>query len=155
MKNLKFLALITLFITSPAIRAEIALKTFETDGCTLFLDGTFSKPGLWKHCCTEHDLRYWFGGSTKDMDETDLRLSACVEKVAGNYWAQTIYSGVRAGHHSPIKNKYRWNWGWATPREYKELSAAEKNYVVNELKGMSVENVNIDEFIKINFPATN
>lgn len=152
MKYLKILCTIALFFIAPSLKAELKLKSFETDGCTLFADGTFSRPGLWKHCCSEHDLRYWFGGSQADMDSSDLRLRTCVQKVAGENWATVIYSGVRAGHHSPIKNKYQWNWGWSRPREKKPLSPAEVDYIKSELKSIVIENVNIDDFIKINFP---
>lgn len=137
---------------APSLKAELRLKPFETDGCTMFADGTYSKPALWKHCCTEHDLRYWFGGSESDMDATDIRLRSCVEKAAGPKWAKVIYTGVRAGHHSPVKNKYQWNWGWSTPREKKPLTPAEVGYVITELKELNLEDVNIDDFIKANFP---
>nr|BDT27679.1 FAD-binding oxidoreductase [Bacteriovorax sp. HI3] len=152
MKSLKLLSLLSLVIMAPSLKAELKLKPFETDGCTMFADGTYSKPGLWKHCCTEHDLRYWFGGSENDMDQADLRLRSCVEKAAGPKWGYVIYTGVRAGHHSPIKNKYQWNWGWEVAREKKPLTPAEVGYVITELRSMSVEDVNIDNFIKVNFP---
>ncbi len=152
MKSLKLLSLLCLVFMAPSLKAELKLKPFETDGCTMFADGTYAKPGLWKHCCTEHDLRYWFGGSVTDMDESDLRLRACVKSVAGENWAYVIYSGVRAGHHSPIKNKYQWSWGWVSTREKKPLTSAEVNYVITELRSMTVEDVNIENFIKANFP---
>lgn len=152
MNTLKYTILLLLLIIAPSLRAEIKLKPFETDGCTMFMDGTYSQPGLWKHCCSEHDLRYWFGGSQADMDASDLRLRSCVQKVAGDNWAFVIYSGIRAGHHSPIKNKYQWNWGWTLSREKRPLTPAEIDYVKTELKSLSVENVNIDDFIKTNFP---
>lgn len=146
------LLILTLLLMSPSLKAQIKLKPFETDGCTLFVDGTYTKPGLWKHCCVEHDLRYWFGGSERDMDQADLRLRSCVQKVGGDEWAYVIYSGVRAGHHSPIKNKYQWNWGWEKKREKTPLTQEEINYIILELKGLSPEGVNIDSFIKTNFP---
>ena len=86
------------------------------------------------------------------MDQADLRLRSCVEKAAGPKWGYVIYTGVRAGHHSPIKNKYQWNWGWEVAREKKPLTPAEVGYVITELRSMSVEDVNIDNFIKVNFP---
>lgn len=152
MKNLKLLITLVFIFMAPGLKAEIKLKTFETDGCTLFTDGTNEKPTLWRHCCVEHDLRYWFGGSEPDMDATDLRLQSCVEKVAGANWAKIIYTGVRAGHHSPIKNKYVWNWGWSKKREKTPLTAAEIAYVLSELRVLAVKEVNIDDFIKVNFP---
>jgi hypothetical protein len=155
MKNLKLFALICLICVSPAIKAELKLSPFVTDGCTMFLDGTPSKPGLWRPCCVEHDLRYWFGGSEADMNNTDLRLKECVQKLAGDYWATLIYNGVRAGHYSPIKNKYYWSWAWSVKREKTPLTPAETEYVLSELREMKVDEVNMDEFIKVNFPSTN
>ncbi|MBC7428953.1 MAG: hypothetical protein H7336_10100 [Bacteriovorax sp.] len=128
------------------------LTPFETDGCTMFVDGTREKPELWRHCCVEHDLRYWFGGSESDMDKTDLRLKDCVQKEAGVTWATLIYNGVRAGHHSPIKNKTQWGWAWNTGREKVPLTPAETTIVLAELKNVNVPEVSMDEFLKFYFP---
>jgi hypothetical protein len=135
MKKLATLILFSLFIMSHSVSAQTdsvstlnnSLKTFETDGCTMFVDGTPSKPGLWKHCCVEHDMRYWFAGDQKDMDKTDLRLKACVKEVAGSTWAELIYTGVRAGHNSPVKNKTHWGWGWTIERANTPLNSLESD----------------------------
>ena len=129
------------------------LKPFETDGCTMFLDGTKEKPDLWKHCCTYHDLRYWYGGTLKDQDQSDLKLKHCVEKVAGTKWANLIYTGVRAGHYSPIKNKYAWAWGWNPKRDKEPLTPTDLLYVKQELLKLKdvIKDVSIDEFIKNEF----
>jgi hypothetical protein len=139
------------FLISNA-QAELKLKPFETDGCTMFVDGTSSEPTLWRHCCVEHDLRYWFGGSETDMDTTDLRLKSCVQKAAGDYWAGLIYKGVRAGHYSPIKNKHNWSWAWSVPRNKVALTPEEVSYVISQLKNITLEEVVIEDFIKTNFP---
>lgn len=148
------IALGLLASTSLAKASESKLHTFETDGCTLFVDGTSSKPNLWKHCCISHDLRYWFGGTKEDMDTEDLRLKLCVEKAAGPRWAGLIYYGVRMGHYSPIKNKYQWAWGWSPKRSYQKSSQTEIDYLIAELKGMHVSEVEMASFIKINFPLS-
>lgn len=132
--------------------SSLKLKPFYTDGCTMFLDGPTDQPNLWRNCCVEHDLRYWFGGSKKEMDETDLRLKYCVEKVAGVNWSKIIYAGVRTGHYSPIKNKTQWSWGWQEKREYVTLSVLEASYVKEQLKSMNVPEVDMEEFFKVNFP---
>ena len=144
----------TFFIGNSSEAASLKLKPFETDGCTLFIDGTPRQPGLWRPCCVEHDLRYWFGGSKEDMDQTDFRLKACVQNVAGEQWARTIYTGVRAGHYSPIKNKFAWNWGWFTKREKSPLTNEEIKIIQSELRLLRLEqeNINMDDFIKVNFP---
>lgn len=152
MKNLKLLSILFFISFSPMIKAEMKLAPFQTDGCTMFMDGTPSKPGLWRHCCVEHDLRYWFGGSSSEMDATDQRLKECVQKVAGDNWAELIYKGVRAGHYSPIKNKFYWSWAWSVKRSSTPLTPAEADYVISELQKLKVDEVNIDDFIKTNFP---
>lgn len=152
MKNLKLLTVFSIFMIVPTVQAELKLKPFETDGCTLFIDGTPKAPGLWRNCCVEHDLRYWFGGSQEDMDATDLTLKSCVSKVAGPTWANLIYTGVRTGHHSPIKNKTQWNWGWVKKREYKKLTNQEIDIVKEELQKLNLPEVDMADFLKSNFP---
>lgn len=129
------------------------LKPFVTDFCTMFADGTPSQPTLWRHCCVEHDLHYWYGGSDKDQDEADLKLKACVDEVAGGTWANLIYIGVRAGHYSPIKNAHKWSWGWEAHRENKEICEQEKLYVIEELRKLSLDVELIEKYIKNNFKS--
>lgn len=152
MKKLKLITALFVMTFVPSLKAELSLKPFKTDGCTLFIDGTNKAPGLWRHCCVEHDLRYWFGGSKEDMDATDVRLKSCVEKVAGSTWANIIYTGVRTGHHSPIKNKTQWNWGWSKKRNYQTLSKEEITIALTELRNLTLTEVNIEDFIEVNFP---
>ena len=144
---LPFLALLSL----QGSEANSTLKPFFTDGCTLFLDGTSKRPDLWVHCCEEHDMRYWFGGSEADRDKTDLRLKACVQEVAGETWAALIYAGVRTGHLSPLKNKTHWSWGWKQERNYSELNPSEISYVIDELHRLPYDHQTIEKFIERNF----
>lgn len=149
-KLLIFLFLITLQNVHAA-SVNNTLKPFETDGCTLFVDGTASRPGLWRHCCVEHDMRYWFGGDSTDLDRTDLRLKACVKEVAGSVWATLIYDGVRAGHSSPVKNKTAWGWGWMNARANTKLNADETIYIIEELRRLPYDHETIEIFIARNF----
>ncbi|MGZ3788729.1 MAG: hypothetical protein ACXVLQ_09415 [Bacteriovorax sp.] len=128
-----------------------SLKAFETDGCTMFVDGPASKPGLWRHCCVEHDMRYWFGGDASDMDNTDLRLKSCVNEVAGSSWAELIYTGVRIGHASPIKHKTHWGWGWTKERPNTKITEEESLYVIEELRRLPFDREVIEKFIERNF----
>lgn len=139
-----------LFLLSFAVSGS-ELKSFETDYCTMFVDGTIKEPTLWRHCCVLHDIHYWYGGSEKNQDNADLNLKSCVEKVAGEVWAGLIYNGVRAGHYSPIKNKYKWSWGWTPSRENLELTAIEKFYVIEELRRLPYSSEMIENYIKNNF----
>lgn len=117
----------------------------------MFADGTLSQPELWKQCCLLHDIHYWYGGSEIDMDQTDLKLKSCVDEVAGQAWANLIYSGVRAGHHSPVKNIHKWSWGWEAVRDGTELNKQEKSYVQDELRKLPYGPAVIETYIKNNF----
>lgn len=152
MKNLKLLTLLFILTASFCAQAELKLKSFETDGCTMFLDGTRKEPGLWRNCCVDHDLRFWFGGSQEDMDAADLRLKSCVDKVAGATWANLIYTGVRTGHHSPIKNKTQWSWGWTEKRKNIKLTSDEIAVIKMELKSLNLPQVDMADFLKFYFP---
>jgi hypothetical protein len=140
-------------VVAPASASSLknSLKPFETDGCTMFVDGPPDKPELWKHCCVEHDMRYWFGGDMLDRDQTDLQLRSCVQVVAGASWAELIYLGVRAGHRSPIKNKTQWSWGWSEARQNTKLTPAETEYVISELRRLPFDRTIIEKFIERNF----
>lgn len=142
--------LISVYSASLQARAPL-LKKFESDYCTMFMDGPADRPGLWKHCCLAHDLRYWVGGSSADMDRTDLRLKSCVQQIAGENWADLIYFGVRAGHHAPIKHKYHWSWGWMQKRDLTPLTDAEKKLAVESIRRLNITEINIEEFLKIEF----
>jgi hypothetical protein len=141
--------LILLFTSWQTYSSE--LKPFVTDYCTYFLDGTPSKPTLWRDCCIEHDIHYWYGGTIKDRDHTDLKLKYCVEKVAGKTWAHLIYTGVKAGHYSPVKNEHYWGWGWNPKRENQEICKAEEPYIMGEIGKLSLDSELILRYLKNNF----
>ena len=131
-----------------ALLFTLLLKAFYSDGCTGFVDGPPSRPKLWYHCCYEHDLRYWFGGEEADMDFADLSLKACVKDVAGSGWADVVYDGVRAGHHSPVKSKTHWGWGWTPNRPNEKLTPEEIVYVKGELRKLPLDPRYVDRFIE-------
>ena len=55
---------------------KMVLANFSSDGCSIFSDGNFEDPELWKECCVLHDIPYWRGGSKKRRKQT--KLSECV-----------------------------------------------------------------------------
>ena len=108
-----------LFCAATASAAE--LRPFKTDGCTGYADGTRKKPGLWKHCCVEHDLGFWAGGDSRERRLTDERLRDCIAATGEKLQAEIIYLGVRLGSYSPMKIRGM-QWGnawspWATRKE--------------------------------------
>lgn len=129
------------------LAAQARLEPFQTDGCTMFADGTAQKPDLWKHCCVEHDLRYWFGGDSADLDFADLQLKQCVHDVAGSFWANLIYKGVREGHNSPVQHRFHWSWGWTPARNNAPLISSEKEIIRKDLRELNFDSAYIENFI--------
>ena len=110
------------------------LDDFSSDGCSLFVDGTFENPELWKECCLTHDIAYWKGGTEVDRDQADLAFKACVEKKTGDSTlANLMYEAVRVGGEPYFPTWYRWGYGWPIGRGYKKLSEQEKVMVKQKL----------------------
>ena len=144
---------VLLFVLSISIFANAqetpkVLQTFEDDGCTQFIDGPSNKPDLWAHCCFEHDLRYWFGGTKQDKKFSDIQLRECVKDVAGNFWANLIYNGVTLGGFSPVKFKYVWSWGWEPKRDNVSLTSDETTYVMERINELQLEPEFKETFIR-------
>ena len=51
---------------------------FTPNGCSLSPDGS------WRHCCDEHDLAYFVGGSLRDKLRADLALARCITRSIGS-----------------------------------------------------------------------
>jgi len=113
---------------------SIQLSNFTSDGCSLFIDGTFENPELWKDCCLKHDIAYWQGGTREEREVADLAFKKCVEKKTGNSeLAELMYQAVRTGGEPYFPTWYRWGYGWPLGRGYKELSPEEKELVQRKL----------------------
>jgi hypothetical protein len=110
------------------------LSDFSTDGCSLFIDGTFEKPDLWQECCHKHDIAYWQGGTQEQRMEADLAFKACVEKKTGDSTlAKLMFDAVRAGGEPYFPTWYRWGYGWSIGRGYKQLTTEEQAKVEEKL----------------------
>ena len=145
--NTRSILLVGLFIFFPVqAQAQNSLKTFVSDRCTYFPEGTLEKPNLWGQCCFDHDLRYWFGGSEEDMLKADIRLKNCVTARAGSFYGNLMYYGVRAGHFSPVKNEYKWSWGWSVPRTNQPLNSQEKEVINSGLDNLNLDSAYIEAF---------
>lgn len=83
---------------------EIPSKPFTSDGCTLSPD--------WKvlHCCIEHDMDYWCGGTKEERKKSDQVFYKCVQEQSDNigtlYWI-----GFRVGGISYFPTPWRWGYG--------------------------------------------
>jgi hypothetical protein len=114
-------------------KAELA--DFTSDGCSMFIDGTFEKPELWKECCLLHDMAYWRGGTEEERKQADLAFKTCVEKKTGDpILAKLMYEAVRAGGAPHFPTWYRWGYGWPLGRGYQALTSEEEKLAVQKLK---------------------
>ena len=110
------------------------LSSFTSDGCSLFIDGTFENPELWKDCCFKHDIAYWRGGTEKEREAADLAFKNCVKKKTGNAkLAEIMYQAVRTGGEPYFPTWYRWGYGWPMGRGYKKLTEKEMVMVKQKL----------------------
>lgn len=112
----------------------LELADFKSDGCSLFIDGTFKNPELWKDCCVEHDVAYWKGGTAEEREAADLKFRACILKKTGNEaLAKLMYEAVRAGGGPHFPTWYRWGYGWPKGRGYQALTEEEQTLVEKKL----------------------
>ena len=110
------------------------LRDFKSDGCSLFVDGTFKDRELWKECCVEHDVAYWKGGTADERKAADLKFRECIRKTTGDEaLALLMYEAVRAGGSPHFPTWYRWGYGWPKGRGYKALTELEKTVVQRKL----------------------
>ena len=77
-----------------------------TDGCSRFPDTEWNT-----HCCVEHDIAYWCGGTADDRAEADAAFGECVAEGAGSVMGWIMESGVRVGGAPIFPSSYRWGYG--------------------------------------------
>jgi hypothetical protein len=136
----KVLFILLFIILSFSLEAQTYfLQPFTTDYCTSYPEGTRERPELWKHCCLEHDLYFWAGGTKADREFTDLQLKRCVERTGARFQAKLMYWAVKLGGRSPIKfSSKKWGNGWGDEREADlKLSEDEIEVVIEEMSSSS------------------
>ena len=101
------------------------LKSFQSDGCSLFPDGTPKEPGKWCDCCYAHDISYWKGGTREQRLNADQELRQCVLKFDQTL-SDSMYGGVRAFGGPYFPTSYRWGFGWPYFRGYLARSQPEE-----------------------------
>ncbi len=90
------------------------LKAFESDGCSMFFDGT------WGECCFEHDKIYHKGGASYLRYRADLDLKKCVrEKSSSLLLSEIIYIAVRIFGSPYLPSPWRWGFGYSYGRAYR------------------------------------
>lgn len=106
--------------------AQLALKPFASDGCSLFPDRAYINQKDWCTCCVAHDLAYWRGGSAEARLKADQDLRDCVLKLTRNRaLADLMFVGVRSGGGPYFFTPYRWGYGWHFGRAYLPLNSEE------------------------------
>jgi hypothetical protein len=101
------------------------LRPFTTDGCTLISNGTRREPNKWHHCCYQHDLAYWAGGTYTERRNADLALLSCMRAAGEPLLGFLAYLGVRVGGTALFPDPYRWAYGWTGVRGYWALTPEE------------------------------
>ena len=111
------------------------LQHFSTDGCSLFPEGTHRHKDLWHQCCTEHDKKYWVGGSYDERMNADLALRTCVQSVGQPSIADLMLAGVRVGGSPWWPSSFRWGYGWPYTHGYRVLTLQELEQVRKQKEG--------------------
>jgi hypothetical protein len=132
MKSYLILIFISLMLSlQPALATEI--NPFTTDNCTMWSEGTNQKPELWKHCCVEHDLFFWAGGTYRERETADMDLKKCIEYTGAKTQAKMMYLAVILGKYSPIKfSSKKWGNAWPWWRNYQTLNKDQVDLLLRE-----------------------
>ena len=127
MKGKRFILLPTIFmVILGGCSSRTSIDPFSSDGCSLFPDGTWCRENLWYHCCYNHDILYWQGGTAEERKAADQTLRSCVAETGKTITAELMYYGVRIFGSPYIPAWFRWGFGWPYPRGYKALTEEEK-----------------------------
>ena len=137
----RFVSIFLICLSSLAMGSELVsstLKSFSSDGCSSFPEGTFEQRTLWHNCCVQHDIKYWQGGTHEQRLAADKDLEQCVAKVGEPKIAKLMLAGVRVGGGPYWPTSYRWGYGWPYFQNYGPLSEAEKLQVQIQLKKLKI-----------------
>ncbi len=127
------------FVLSPQANASKYssndLAPFSTDGCSKVPNGDLENCDKWLHCCVQHDVAYFAGGTVEERLSADRALMGCIFEASESLKIASIYYyGVRMGG-SPFKNtSYRWGYGWPYGRGYEAVSVEERAWVDERIR---------------------
>ncbi len=101
------------------------LAPFTTDGCSMIGDGaTKEVDGVkteisWQHCCVEHDIAYWKGGTSEQRETADKKMRQCLRETGmSSEKATAFYLGVRFAQGFLTHSIFRWGNGWKYVRGF-------------------------------------
>lgn len=117
------------------------LRPFSSDACSLFPEGTWSQPTRWCHCCVQHDLAYWQGGSASQRLAADQSLRSCVQHTGENLIGSWMYAGVRLGGSPYTPTWFRWAYGWPYGKGYQTLTSHEQKEVMKRSLEISIKRI--------------
>lgn len=117
---LSIVALLVVTLGGCSAGTEKKIKPFISDGCSAFPDGTLSNRTVWRHCCYQHDLSYWPGGSRDERLLADRELASCVADAGFPLTGKLMYAGVRAGGTPYLPTPFRWGFGWPWFHDYSD-----------------------------------
>lgn len=107
-----------------SLPAGIALRPFTSDGCSMAPDGLADD--RWVHCCIEHDIQYWAGGTKEEKLASDNQLRSCIAQQGHPDIAEIFFQSVRTFGSPWLQTTYRWGYGWNKIRGYSPLTEAER-----------------------------
>ena len=113
--------------------SQNTLNDFTSDGCSMSPDGVIIGQTQFVHCCVEHDIAYWRGGSRQEKFEADQKLKQCIKEESNTFVAEIYYRGVRMGGLESLPTAFHWGYGWTKRRNYRPLSEQEEQMVQDKL----------------------
>lgn len=117
------------------IRAELKkplsqqINPFQSDGCSVWPEGSKKNKTSWLRCCLVHDIAYWRGGTKEEKETADAALQSCVERHDSNFIAELMKFGVSIGGTPKYKTSFRWGFGWNYNRGFLPLNSRERSYI--------------------------
>lgn len=145
-----YLMILTIVFFSIPLAHANELNPFSTDSCTMWSEGTSSKPDQWKHCCVEHDLFFWAGGTYKEREIADLELKKCIEATGAKTQARMMYWGVVIGKFSPIKfSDRKWGNAWPWWKNYQKLNREHIDLLLREAAQSQDISINLYEKFRL------
>ena len=120
-----FTKYLLLMIFLVACSKDTGLRSFSSDGCSLFPDSSVFSDKDWCSCCFERDIAYWRGGTSDERLVADQQLKACILQETQNFWlAALMYRGGRAGGSPYVYSWFRRGYG-CFGRNYQSLTDKE------------------------------
>jgi len=147
----------TVLVTSMLIGCSVpasSLKPFTTDGCSGFPEGTRKHRNLWAHCCLNHDIAYWRGGTFSERLAADRALHSCVRKTGQPLIADLMIAAVRTGGTPYVPTRFRWGYGWPKIQGYRRLTDEQQNRANELLRKAGLDYLGTCEGIKSSTDST-